>query len=503
MLHRRTLFGSLVLLCTTLAPALDTLRAADNGKPNTLSPGRQRSGWSLLFDGKSLAGWAPFRAAAGTKGWRVENGLLRRDPSGGDLISDREFENFELSLDYCVAAGSSSGVLFRVLKTAALPEESGPEVQIVDNQSAETQKSGWIVDLIPAQKRWPDGDRPEDATRPAGQWNHLQLLVTQNACEINLNGTRYAEFILDSPDWNESLAKSRFAKIADFAKAARGHLCLQHGAGTVWFCNVCVRELGADGSAPDPIDGALSVWVAEAFPRMQWAGWQPETDDGRNEPLRPIVLTHAGDGSHRLFLASQHGTIRVFKNDQEARQSEVFLDIRDLVRYADLENEEGFLGLAFHPRYRETGEFFVYYTPRTMPREVVISRFRVSKENPNRADPKSEQQLLHISQPYWNHKGGTLAFGPDGYLYVGMGDGGSANDPGFRGQDLSTLLGKVLRIDIDGKSALKSADGKYALPSDNPFVGRAGARPEIYAYGFRNIWRLSFDRRQGSYGRPT
>jgi glucose/arabinose dehydrogenase len=234
----------------------------------------------------------------------------------------------------------------------------------------------------------------------------------------------------------------------------------------------------------------LAVTVEPAFAKIQWAGWKPTNDDGLSEPFRPIIITNAGDGSNRAFVATQQGTIYVFAGEQDTTESKVFLDIRKKVRYSDKENEEGFLGLAFHPRYKENGEFFVYYTAKEMPRESVISRFRVSKEDPNQADPASEEELLRISQPYWNHNGGTLAFGPDGYLYVGMGDGGKADDPHGNGQKLSTLLGKILRIDVDRKTG----DLPYAIPKDNPFVNQKDARPEIYACGLRNVWRLAFDK---------
>jgi len=224
----------------------------------------------------------------------------------------------------------------------------------------------------------------------------------------------------------------------------------------------------------------LPVEIVQAFPNLRFR--------------RPILVTHAGDGSDRVFIAEQYGTVRVLPNNQDAEETTVFLDIEDQVRYSDNENEEGFLGLAFHPKYEENGEFFAYYTTREVPHTSVISRFRVSKDNPNKADPNFEEEIMRIKQPFWNHNGGTIIFGPDGYLYIGLGDGGKANDPLGAGQDKSLLLGSILRIDIDRKE-----DGKnYAIPADNPFVDEADARGEIYAYGFRNVWRIAFDNKTGA-----
>ncbi len=208
---------------------------------------------------------------------------------------------------------------------------------------------------------------------------------------------------------------------------------------------------------------------------------------------RPIVVTHANDGSDRVFVASQLGRIHVLKNDEEAEESETFLDIENQVVYIDKKNEEGLLGLAFHPKYKENGQFFVYYTTTSAPHVSVISRFTVSKDNPNKADASSEEEVLRIPQPYWNHNGGRICFGPDGYLYIGLGDGGSGNDPHGNGQNLKTWLGSILRIDVD-----KKAGGRgYAIPKDNPFVGHKDAMPEIYAYGLRNVWGMGFDRETG------
>ena len=205
---------------------------------------------------------------------------------------------------------------------------------------------------------------------------------------------------------------------------------------------------------------------------------------------RPLFLTHAGDASGRLFVGEQRGVIRVFANRPDVQLAGVFLDIQSKVRMAH--NEEGLLSLAFHPQYARNGSFFIYYSA-SDPRRGVLSRFNVRRDDPEVADPASEQVILEVEQPWGNHNGATVLFGPDGFLYLSLGDGGSAGDPLNSGQDLSTLLGSILRIDIEHK-----ADGRaYAIPADNPFVDRPGARGEIWAYGLRNVWRMSFDRSTG------
>ncbi|HEY0983256.1 PQQ-dependent sugar dehydrogenase, partial [Schlesneria sp.] len=245
-------------------------------------------------------------------------------------------------------------------------------------------------------------------------------------------------------------------------------------------------------------ESPLKVEPVVAFSDLKWTGWQPENDDGLASPLRPILLTHAGDGSNRIFVPQQQGIIHVFKPD--SKETTVFLDMSKKVVYIDKENEEGFLGMAFHPKYKSNGEFFVYYTTQESPHTTVVSRFKVSKDDPNKADPDSEEQLLVVKHPYWNHKGGTICFGPDGFLYIAIGDGGAGNDPHGNGQNLQTLLGKILRIDVDHKDPGLN----YAIPKDNPFIGKLAnkqpiALPEIYAYGLRNVWRMSFDRQTGAF----
>lgn len=237
----------------------------------------------------------------------------------------------------------------------------------------------------------------------------------------------------------------------------------------------------------------LKLAVVDAFAHIEWTGWDFGEESGVQQAIRPILLTHAGDGSGRIFVPTQQGVVHLLEQGGDTRRTEIFLDISDRVSYDDRTNEEGFLGLAFHPRFAENGEFFVYYTNKAPKHQNVVARFRVSASDPQRADPDSEEILLVLDKPFWNHDGGTLVFGPDGYLYIAVGDGGLANDPFGNGQNLQTLLGAILRIDVDRTS------GKlpYAIPADNPFVGRADARDEIWAYGLRNVWRMAFDRSTG------
>ena len=198
----------------------------------------------------------------------------------------------------------------------------------------------------------------------------------------------------------------------------------------------------------------------------------------------PVYITHSGDATNRLFIVEQPGRILVW---QPAGTLTPFLDIRPKVRSG---GELGLLGIAFHPRFEENRRFFVNYT-RSQSGQIttVIAEYGASVQNPDLASP-IERILLEFDQPFSNHNGGHLAFGPDGYLYVATGDGGSGGDPLGRGQNRSTLLGKILRIDVDG--ALP-----FSIPPDNPFVGEFGVRPEIWAYGLRNPWRFSFDRMTG------
>lgn len=197
----------------------------------------------------------------------------------------------------------------------------------------------------------------------------------------------------------------------------------------------------------------------------------------------PLDLQSAPADRARLFVVEQVGRIRVIRGG--ALTAAPFLDISARIASG---GERGLLGLAFHPQFSSNGRFFVNYTDRSG--DTHVSEFRAPTPSADTADAATERELLFVGQPFSNHNGGGLAFGPDGFLYIGLGDGGSGGDPQGNGQNLGTRLGKLLRIDVNGASP-------YAVPSDNPFVSRAGALPEIWAYGLRNPWRFSFDRSTG------
>jgi len=209
----------------------------------------------------------------------------------------------------------------------------------------------------------------------------------------------------------------------------------------------------------------------------------------------PIGLINAGDDSNRLFIVDQTGIINIIENDE--LKSKPFLDISyKIVSLDSTYDERGLLGLVFHPSYEENGRFFIYYSsPKQAPgvnHESILAEYHIS-EDPNIANPNSEEIIFRVDQPEANHNGGQLAFGPDGYLYLGLGDGGGAGDVhGIigNGQDINTALGSIIRIDVDGKSP-------YEIPSDNPFVGVEGL-DEIYSWGFRNPWKFSFDDETGN-----
>ena len=220
---------------------------------------------------------------------------------------------------------------------------------------------------------------------------------------------------------------------------------------------------------------------------------------------RPLWMEEAPDGSKRLFVIEQAGKVLVLPASRKAAEQGTFLDLTG--RKPQVQNEEGLLAFAFHPQFKTNGLFYIYYSQQSPKREV-LSEIQVSKTDPNKADLATERILIEIPHPYWNHNGGTLVFGPDGYLYLSLGDGGLGGDPHNVGQSGHHLLAKILRLDVNSRT------GKlpYGIPKDNPFVGKdekgnpkadpfettpEGLRPEIWAYGLRNVWRMSFDRETG------
>ena len=202
---------------------------------------------------------------------------------------------------------------------------------------------------------------------------------------------------------------------------------------------------------------------------------------------RPVALLQAPGDDARWFVVEQPGVVRVFDGDTMKNKPAVFVDIRD--RVDDGPNEAGLLGMAFHPDFADNRQVFLSYTAPGRPLISRVSRF-TSADGGRTLDRDSEQILLSLDQPFGNHNGGHVAFGPDGYLYAGYGDGGAGGDPHGNGQNTQTLLGAMLRIDVDGGRP-------YAVPPDNPFAGSSAGRPEIYAWGLRNPWRFSFDRATG------
>ncbi|RJQ56820.1 MAG: glucose dehydrogenase [Nitrospiraceae bacterium] len=235
----------------------------------------------------------------------------------------------------------------------------------------------------------------------------------------------------------------------------------------------CIRCSGGGGEAP------VTSAALQAFPEISLSAFA----SGFNQPVH---VTHAGDGSRRIFVVEKAGRIRVIKDGVISQTP--FLDISPVVLSTG--SEQGLFSVAFPPGYAAKGYFYVNYTGVTGDGDTFVSRFRITAD-PDVADPSSEEVILTADQPFTNHNGGQLAFGPDGFLYIGMGDGGSGGDPFNNAQNPAVLLGKLLRIDVE------AAPAGYVVPASNPFAGSSAARGEIWALGLRNPWRFSFDRLTG------
>jgi glucose/arabinose dehydrogenase len=208
---------------------------------------------------------------------------------------------------------------------------------------------------------------------------------------------------------------------------------------------------------------------------------------------RPVTVVIPPDGSQRYFLVQQRGQIRILPADRNSGEANVFLDITDR-KLEENDFEEGLLGLAFHPAFKENKRFFIYYSQQN-PKRSVISEWRVSDADPAKADPGTERIVMEVPQPFWNHNCGNLLFAPDGMLFIPFGDGGKRDDVRRLAQNPFLPHGKILRIDVDSRTGARA----YGIPKDNPFVGQEAVLPEIWASGFRNPWGIFIDRETGLF----
>ena len=303
-------------------------------------------------------------------------------------------------------------------------------------------------------------------------------------------------WVIPRPGMKPVLLADGFQSAADICLSADGKSILvpDMKAGTLTAVPAIVPGMPVDFS-PLPVTTEL------AFPDLKWTGWKGVTDSGKIVPHRPLVLTHAGDNSNRVFVATEHGVIHVFPNDQKAKKTKIFLDIQDRVSYTDAQNEEGFLGLAFHPKYKKNGEFFVFYTTKQRGKKErmqltnVLSRFRVSKDDPDQADPDSEEVLITFREAVLEPRRRHRLLRPRRLpLRHHRRRRQRPTTRSSNGQNLVTLLGKILRLDVnrkEGRAALRHPEGQPLRQA------RRAPGGEIWAYGLRNVWRMSFDRKTG------
>jgi hypothetical protein len=236
----------LLLVCTFIAA--DCVRlVAEEAKLNTLTPAEKSAGWELLFDGRDLAGWHNFKKEGVRPGWKVQDdALVCADPhNAGDIVTTNKFGWFELQLDYKISEGGNSGIIFHVTDEGDAVWATGPEFQLEDNaKAADTQRCGWLYALYQPPVD-PKTGKPLDATKPAGEWNHIRLVISPDKCVHEINGVKYFEYVIGSDDFNARVAKSKFAKMPLFAKSDTGYIALQGDHGSVAFRNIKIRPLEA------------------------------------------------------------------------------------------------------------------------------------------------------------------------------------------------------------------------------------------------------------------
>jgi hypothetical protein len=209
---------------------------AQQSKLNKLSKEERKAGWKLLFNGKKLNKWRNYKKKSVSDGWEVKDGAFVRAGKGaGDIITKNQYDSFELQLEYRISKGGNSGLMFHVTEEESTPWRTGPEIQIQDNVDGhDPQLSGWLYQLYKSER---------DATKPAGQWNHLRILITPDKCEHYMNGVKYCEYVKGSEDWDKRVEKSKFSAFSKFGKATKGHICLQDHGNEVAFRNVKIREV--------------------------------------------------------------------------------------------------------------------------------------------------------------------------------------------------------------------------------------------------------------------
>ncbi len=270
-----------------------TVASAGAAEPlNALSDQEKAEGWKLLFDGKTTAGWRNYKKDTVSDGWKVKDGALTRaDKGAGDIITKDQYGAFELSLDFNIEPGGNSGVMYHVQETGKTPWQTGPEIQIQDNKDGhDPQKAGWLYQFYSSDK---------DATKPAGQWNTLRVVITPEKCEHYMNGVKYFDYVKGSADWNARLEKSKFKAFPDFGKPTSGHICLQDHNNLVSYRNIKIRDLSksAKASAATKPAAKPEAKVVEKQPAAKAA--ETTTAAATAEAEKPAATTTQSAGGAR------------------------------------------------------------------------------------------------------------------------------------------------------------------------------------------------------------